>query len=271
MLKLIKYEFFASLQILGAIFAGTIAIVAVSVLSTLVKVPFLQQALLFAGALAPALALTGTLVYLLFRYYTTMFGAQGYLTHTLAVSSTKIYWAKLLYLLAATLFALCLALASWMILFYTHTDSKLWDRIFDQVRFTFSIIGPGVTPLLVVTLLVAFLGQSVVMWSAGLSLGASSIFAARPSIQGPIISIALLYITSQILSLLTIALFPLSLELGENIHLSWKFGIVEMFKNANTPQQATLIPLGIVVAIFVIYPVMALLGQWAVSRKLFLR
>lgn len=127
--KLLKHEWRASRGLLGllslmALGVGILATVALRVLTSFSEQmmnsdnPLVMMALLSIEMILPAAVLTvciyavAVLVLLLYRFYKNKFTDEGYLTFTLPVTPTQIYWSSLVNMLIWRLISIAVVVAA---------------------------------------------------------------------------------------------------------------------------------------------------------------
>ncbi|MCI8634564.1 MAG: hypothetical protein HFJ05_03040 [Eubacterium sp.] len=217
--KLLKHEFRATGKLLGPLnlFLILVAIIGNIVLHFGYKTADPQNALMiisntaFSGLSIFIIAIYSltiftliilTAVYLTVRFYKTMYGNQGYLTHTLPVSTTTVLNVKLLAAVFWMLVAFAIAILSLFILscsenpFDSITLSRLRDETLAQTGFHLEVL-----LLIIAVLIITVCASLVLMVCASLAIG--QLFN-QFRISAAIGAYVVFYIIQQVISLLSL-------------------------------------------------------------------
>lgn len=208
------------------------------------KVPFFASIFSLLIVIAPFALLAGILVYLLVRYYRTMYGRVGYFTHSLPATGAQLFWAKLLYGLIAMTIALVAAVIAlqpvWMSLLASN-DIPLSEgprMLADQL----ATMPRGFWPVSIAMLLVTVLGY-IIHYQFVISVG-SEARLNHLGIGGPVVVYVLVYLAGQIISLVSFVAIPLMVRIDSGFHVetgsAWQFIVDSMSKTA----PPNVIPIG---------------------------
>ena len=114
-----------------------------------------------------------TAVYLMMRFYKSMYSGRGYLTHTLPASSSSILNSKILSAMAFIILALIVCIASVLILIFSVAglpDSALLYALKHEISVVFGMgFAPAVCTIIACILIYCF--SSIMMIYASLSIG----------------------------------------------------------------------------------------------------
>lgn len=172
--KLISYEFKASGRLIPLVYCivGMLAVtaVALSFFKFVIIVPLVWMLLFLAGAAAMII----TYVVIFMRFYRSMFSAEGYLSHTLPVSSTQLYISKGIVAICWLLLSLIVTFVSWVAAFASmasfiqeESGIDLSREVMDEISremgdfFPMFFSTPAITFMIVITLIgyVSFIAQ----------------------------------------------------------------------------------------------------------------
>ena len=217
--KLLKHEFRATGKLLGPLnlFLILVAIIGNIVLHFGYETADSQNALTiisntaFSGLSIFIIAIYSltiftliilTAVYLTVRFYKTMYGNQGYLTHTLPVSTTTVLNVKLLTAVFWMLVAFAIAILSLFILscsenpFDSITLSRLREETLAQTGFHLEVL-----LLVIAVLIITVCASLVLMVCASLAIGQLFNQFRIPAAIGAYV---VFYIIQQVISLLSL-------------------------------------------------------------------
>lgn len=193
---------------------GILALVAAAafILSAL-RVPVIGSLSFGLGAIAIVMVVPAVLGLLVERYWRTMYGREGYFTMTLPVRGRSLYWAKVLYGLAAAVVAAALAIIGVLAAVVTLMTSQ--GRSWSQA---FAALGDGIAaldPAMAWFISGAALMQLVFTVIAGaslMSIGAQARFN-HLGFGAPVIGAVILYFAMQILNLAGMLFIPIGLRI----------------------------------------------------------
>lgn len=147
-------------------------------------------------------------------YWSTMYGARGYFTHSIPARGRDLFWAK-------TLFAYCCGLIGYLVAgagilanlaVMAHQRGTTFRVVFDEVASGLDGAPAWIVVLIVVGLLVAV--ANVVFGAAAvMSIGAEGRWN-RHGFAVPALGLVLLYIAGQIASLVGILVIPGAIDLA---------------------------------------------------------
>lgn len=147
-----------------------------------------------------------TFIYLVIRYYKTMYSSQGYLTHTLPASTASILNAKLCSTLVWMLLLIILCVISISTIGFAGAGFPSVSE-FDAIQRALSeIFGMGFIPILflIVTAIIIFSLTMILMVYACLAIG--QLFG-QYRIPAAIVAYIVFYILQQIVSIITLISF----------------------------------------------------------------
>lgn len=146
-----------------------------------------------------------TTVYLTIRYYKTMYSNEGYLTHTLPVSSTAVVNTKVLVAAFWSLIAMCITICSVFVLVRVTAGSD-WNTAMQEIQSVFpEIFGFGFGELMAYTIASCIIScfSSVLMIFASLAIG--QLFQQHRIIAA-IVTYIIFYVLQQIIGTVTMVI-----------------------------------------------------------------
>lgn len=266
--NLLKHEFIRTRGWILATFGAVTGLVALGLAAEWLEIPVLRGILLIFSIAATAAVLLTVQVLLACNYWRTSYGHVGYLTQTLPVHGTTIYWAKLLWAQIVTLvgFALTLLLVLgcyWIVAHSLGMPLNPFQTV-DRMSTMMGLEpGQGMSGLILLTTGVALLwfvvNPFVLFFCA--SLGAEEplnrMGAAAPFLVG-----VLTWIASQILVFGLLAALPWSFELVGG-HIGFKYAPITETLDTARAKARGIFP----VAIFAMPVVVGILAAWRTHRS----
>ncbi|MFT3876957.1 MAG: hypothetical protein QM708_11130 [Propioniciclava sp.] len=225
----------AYLGIALAVFAGGMAL-------ALLRIPAVSQIGALATISACVFLALSVPAGVLMRYYTSMYGREGYLTHAIPAKHTTLYAAKFTWALAVWLIALVVAIGMGVGFFvaqtvaYGGTVADAWTSL------TEALAGLGTAPTIA---LVGWCLIGVVIYVAQfgwiVTFGMEDRFRAL-GVGGPVLVWFASYLVLQVLTIVAILLIPLgvSLDLSELVFTTFASELPKAFAN----EDPSFIPLG---------------------------
>lgn len=255
--KLLKHEYLRTRGGILIIWAIAVGIGAAGCLMTLMKIPALSALGTAFAVMVTILLIPATQLYLGVDYWLSSYRREGYLTQTLPIPGSRIYWAKLAWAVLTTaagaivtgLLALAIAASAGAL----GTLATWWNNVLE------------ITPVW------GFIVVGIVVATYLFSLVISLFFAAtlgsieplnRWGIGGPIVIMVATNFITQIALLLTMLLIPLGVGLGANGIELHTFSFVTLF----TTNAVEFMPAGWIPAI-VIIPLIQMLWAARLWRK----
>lgn len=233
--KLMKHEYLRTRSVILIIWAACAAIALVGSLMVLLNVPGVSALGIFFGVLAIVALLPGTQLYLGIEYWLTSYRRQGYFTQTLPIPGQRIYRAKLLWGALVSVASLVLTLLlAWIMTAVTRT----LDTVINTFRTAFQSI-PWWMLVMLALVLVTYLFNLLITLYFGASLGSVEPLN-RWGIGGPVLVIAAVYFTTQILTVVTTFAIPLAAGMGPDGAQLQTFSLTDLF----TVEQANYVPIG---------------------------
>lgn len=259
--KLIKHEMATTVRVMPIFYLIIVGLVAAYGLLGLLHIPIMQIMLLTLLIMACCGLLFGSLVYMVIRYYNSMFGREGYLTQTLPVTKGALLASRLL----TSLFWLALSLLVCLgtaLLLLSASGAPL------DLHTLYSAIPSQVKGLLLYTL-AAFCAQGVLTLVA--LYFSITLSHTRPFLKNSILFSAIWYVAIStilsILRLIAMLVVPVTIPL-ETGRLEWGLMLTDLSELFT--QTAPNVPRLGVGSIFVDLAGIALLlclTSWLLKRK----
>ena len=175
--KLMKYEFKSTWKILVP--ANLLIVVMTFFACVTVRLDFFSDIgsdgavlgsviIMLTYVLSMFVALVGTAIYLIYHFYTSTYGDQGYLLHTLPVDKHHIIIAKVLVSLLWILLSSFLMYCS--ILFLFNLEEEIFTAFVDIMQFTLSMVGEE--KYMAITIIMMFVAMIVEMLARVLKVAA---------------------------------------------------------------------------------------------------
>ncbi len=158
-------------------------------------------------------------IYLMIRFYKTMYSSQGYLTHTLPVSSFAVLNTKILSALIWLISVSAICILSVMTLVFNaagYPDSASINNIIDGISTVFNLPFAAAACLIVVAVLIFYLSAILMIYTC-FSIG--QLFG-QYRIPAAIVAYVVLYIIQQIVSLVSLFIFGITVFDNVNIEQS---------------------------------------------------
>ena len=252
---LIKNEARLEARPLAAYLGIALALFGTGSLSVLLRLPVVSG-FGFVIAIAASILLTiGIPLHLLVRYYVSMYGRQGYLTHAIPAKHTVLYAAKFTWALVIWLGAILVALGLGLLTFIAQAvaagggAADVW-RALDEA-FAAAPAARGVMGVWLVIVLFA----NVAQFGWVVSFGMEERFRSL-GIGGPVLMWFASYTALQVLSILAIVLIPIGVtsDLSQLVFASF----IPELATAFTGGEPSFIPLGWLVVLPLGLPVFVL-------------
>lgn len=124
--KLIRHELKATGRVMLVFYIVLAGLVGAQALLSFLKIPFLQGMLIMLLIMAIVGVLLGTMVFMVIRYYKSMFGREGYLTQTLPVKKSSLLASRLLVSIIWLVLSALMCFLSLLSLYWLYSvDSSL--------------------------------------------------------------------------------------------------------------------------------------------------
>lgn len=210
------------LRTLGPVHAKTIGILLIAGAGTL-AVGLIPSAMgadaptlmaVVAAAIAFALPVPIVAIHTLVEYWQTMHGRRGYLTMSLPARGRELFAAKALYLVAAVMVALLVAIGGLAVVVFARAwmdgvaPAEVWDGILGML----DLLG-GTAAWTMGTVMVLQLLSFLLMWASVMSIAAQTRWI-HLGIGGVVIGMVLVYLVCQLLFAAAMMLLPLGMDLG---------------------------------------------------------
>lgn len=224
-----------------------------SIVMVLIHTPVVSSLGLMMGVIAVFALAGGIPIYLLVRYYQSMYGREGYFTHVVPARASTLYWAKFLWAFTISLLSLVIAALLGLALFLAQMSStgtsvgRSWSMIIGVVS-----QAPGRIVALILILILVEVVLYLAQFGWIVSFGMEDRFRSL-GLGGPVIVWFINYITIQILSLAAIFLIPIgySMQNGSLVFQS----MLSTFSEMTTEAEPIVMPLGFVVVLVGLIPV----------------
>ena len=239
--------------IIGAVAAG-------AMLMSLLEFPVLSSMLL-VGAFVALVAMPAVVsVQAGIEYWTSMYGARGYLTMSLPVKGRSVFAAKTLYAVIAVLASAAVAtlLGIGWLASYAYLLGTTLEQFLEPVRQMISMVGTGVLTFYGLTVVEGIVVM-IIEVAAVMSIGAQGRWN-RLGFGAPAVGFIVLYAVNQIVALIATMLLPLSFDVTSG-RIVARMMLPQFIEAVQGGQEPHLVGIGSVVAA----PIMAAaLAWWAV-------
>ena len=240
---------------------GIVAVIAVgSMLLSLLELPVLSSMLL-VGAFVALVAMPAVVsVQAGIEYWTSMYGARGYLTMSLPVKGRSVFAAKTLYAVIAVLASAAAAtlLGIGWLASYAYLLGTTLEQFLEPVRQMISMVGTGVLTFYGLTVVEGVVVM-IIEVAAVMSIGAQGRWN-RLGFGAPAVGFIVLYAVNQIVALVATMLLPLSFDVTSG-RIVARMMLPQFIEAVQGGQEPHLVGIGSVVAA----PIMAAaLAWWAV-------
>lgn len=210
--KLFKHEFKATgkfllplnLALVGVTIIGMIVIGLNVFAANGMVTAFLAVSLVIFYILAIIALFIVTYIFLMMRFYRSMYSSEGYLTHTLPVSSFSILNTKILVSVFWAFLTMALTAVSALALIFTalnstgEISSSDWSRVWSELEYVFGMsIGSMIGWMLLFMLISSFSGLLMIYCS--ISIG--QLFN-KHKVGAAIVTYVIIYIVLQILNMI---------------------------------------------------------------------
>ncbi|WP_167202762.1 hypothetical protein [Actinomyces respiraculi] len=166
------------------------------------------------AAIAFALPVPIIAIHTLAEYWQTMHGRRGYLTMSLPARGREVFGAKVLYLMAAVMVALVIAVGGLTVVVLVRAwmndvpPADVWDGILSLLDLIGTAAAWSIGAVAVVQLL-----SFLVMWVSVMSIAAQTRWN-HLGIGGAVIGMVLVYLVCQVLFAAAMMLVPLGMDMG---------------------------------------------------------
>lgn len=179
--------------------------------------PLLSQLGLALGMLAAVVAVPAVQLTLAADYWRTGYGRTGYFTHSIPVRGSVIFWTKLMWAMAASLAALVLtaglALLTW---WAAARQSGLTSPSYSVLSDAWTTVTTAAPAWMIAAGVLVTLG-SFLIWPVyyyfSVSVGHERRLAALGA-GGPVVVFVLVYVVTQLLSLMAMIALPFGISMG---------------------------------------------------------
>ncbi len=249
---LLKNEARLEARPLGAYLGIALALFATGVASVLLRLPVLSGFGFVIAIAASILLAIGIPLHLLVRYYVTMYGRQGYLTHAVPAKHTTLYAAKFTGALVVWLVAILLAVTLGLLTFISGAvaagggAADVW-RALDEAF----AAAPAARVVMGVWLVIVVLAN-IAQFGWIVTFGMEERFRSL-GLAGPIVIWVASYLAIQALSILAIVLIPIGVtsDLGQLVFASFLPELAGAFDGG----EPSFIPIGWLVVLPLVLPV----------------
>ncbi|UFU06112.1 hypothetical protein [Ruania halotolerans] len=253
MSTLLKHEFLRTRGLLALILGAAVLVATVGALLAATGWPVIAAVGVLACVVAVFGLLPATQLVLAIEYWRSSYGRTGYLTQTLPVRGSTIYWAKIIWAWVVSLAgaALTLGLTLAVAPAVARGTGGQPAQILTSIREAWQTL-IDVAPTWLVLAAVLALIALILVWPVHYFFAASIGSQAplnRWGIGGPVVVWLVLYVTTQIVTFASFAAVPLAVGLNGD-----QLGIVqfELFAEIAAGSSANVMPVGFVPALLII-------------------
>lgn len=249
---LLKNEARLGIRPLAAYLGIALALFASGVAMVLLRLPVASGFGFIVAIAASILLAVGIPLHLLQRYYVTMYGRQGYLTHALPVKHTTLYAAKFSWALIVWSGAIVLAVGLGLLTFISQavaaggTAQDVWRSLDEAFA-----AAPAARVVMVIWLVIV-LFANVAQFGWVVSFGMEERFRSL-GLAGPVLMWFVSYLVLQALSILAIVLIPIGVtsDLSQLVFASFLPELASAFDGGDP----SFIPIGWLVVLPLVLPV----------------
>lgn len=204
---------------------------------------------------------------LIIEYWSSMYGARGYLTMSLPVRGRSLFAGKVAWAVASmllTLLAFTVGLFGWMAA-EAHQKHLRVSDLLAPLRHAVAQAGAWPAVFLAAYIVVSVV-IAVVQVAAVMSIGAQGRWN-HLGVGAPVLGAVLLYVVNEVVSLAATLLIPLSLRVGVGSgagHVEWRWMLPDFMESVRTHADITLLGLGSMATA----PVLAALMAWWAVRSI---
>ena len=239
--KLIKNEFKTTWQSMSGIYLAA----GITALTMLIFVVLKIKAITAIGSIAllviAAVSLVMTIIMVVTNYYRSMFGPQGYLTFTLPVKSSNLFFSKALVSFIWVLLSFVFVGAILAFLFFyliAQTSASVKDLAKTLYSFVQQIKGipdfDTVKYLMVLLVVIGFIGLLAFVCKVyfAMTLAHTKLFQKMSAPLASIIVYFILYLISQLVNVFCMTSVPIAIVVsGNSVYLSLTRGMLESIAN----------------------------------------
>lgn len=203
--RLIKHEIIQTAKPLGVIFGIAALVVAVGVVPMYLRWPIVAQFGMVVAMFAASSVPIGVMVYLVVRYYQSMYGRMGYFTMSIPTRGRTLFAAKAIWacLVAALGYAAAFGGFAWIV----SADPQMSRAVSTGFRAM-----SGSVLALFVVLVVLQLVSMIAQGAFAVSYGFESRFG-NLGLAGPLIVGVVLYVLNQVVTLAALLFVPLGVTI----------------------------------------------------------
>ncbi len=235
--KLIKNEFKTTWQSMSGIYLAA----GITALTMLIFIVLKIKAITAIGSIAllviAAVSLVMTIIMVVTNYYRSMFGAQGYLTFTLPVKSSSLFFSKALVSFTWVLLSFVFVGAILAFLFFyliAQTSASIKDLAKTLYSFVQQIQGipdfDTVKYLMALLVVIGFIGLLAFVCKVyfSMTLAHTKLFQKMSAPLASIIVYFVLYLISQLVNVFCMTSVPIAIVVsGNSVYLSLTRGMLE--------------------------------------------
>lgn len=249
---LLKNEARLGIRPLAAYLGIALALFASGVGMVLLRLPAVSGFGFVAAIAASILLVIGIPLHLLQRYYATMYGRQGYLTHAIPVKHTTLYAAKFSWALIVWFTAVVLAIGLGLLTFVSQavatggTAQDVWRSLDEAFA-----AAPAARVVMVVWLGIVLLAN-IAQFGWIVTFGMEERFRSL-GLGGPVVMWFVSYLVLQALSMAAIVLIPIGVtsDLGQLVFASFLPELASSLQGG----EPSFIPIGWLVVLPLVLPV----------------
>ena len=219
MIKLLKHEFIQTRELLALVAGAALLLAVAGTLLAATGWPVLAQLGLVAGSVAVFGLVPAAQIMLTVAYWRSSYGRTGYLTQTLPVKGSTIYWAKMLWTWLVSLVGVALSvgilLAAAPVVAvgmgaqpdFVLTSLRDGWATFNEVAPTWAVVAAVATMLVMILIL-----PTQTFFAASIGNQAP---LNRMGVGGPVLVWLGLYVATQVLTFASFALVPLAVGIKD--------------------------------------------------------
>lgn len=255
MITLLKHEFFRTRDMLALVAGVAVLLALAGTLLAATGVPVLASVGLVVGLAAVFGLVPAAQLMLTVAYWRSSYGRTGYLTQTLPVKGSRIYWAKLLWAwlvsLAGVAVSVGIVLAAAPLV--SRGTGGQSDAMLTAIREGWATLNEVTGPLGVAAAIVAMLAM-VLIWPTQYFFAASIGSQAplnRMGVGGSVLVWVALYLTVQVLTFASFAAIPLAVGMAGDRLAFVRFDLFAEMA-AGSSSSAEVMPVGFLPALLAI-------------------
>jgi hypothetical protein len=281
--KLIKYEFRSSSRLIPLVYLASVLLAAMGAFVALSNNPVLLMIAYILLMLAGSAALTITYVVIIVRFYKGMYGAEGYLAHTLPTDAKILYRSKTIVSFVWIAGSMIVTSALWCVagmLFFRAINATVSEPFSAELTTDFAETFAGIfsAPMiiwLIVTTVIGWLAFLAIVFFC-ITISTVKPFS-RLGIGSSVLAYVAVSIINQIVTVILMTALPLSVKYS--VGTGWAFSTQTMWSwfletitmSSNSPDPGLVISLGISLPSIFFAFVLPVFTKRMLERKMILK